>query len=204
MTENKSRLPSAQLALNGTPIYLNNINMTATVKHEQEDMSGSKSSTKTSNKGIKAKEVKVQGIIPYAYREWLTTVFKLAESIDNKGNPLTYRISAIIADVINMREVQFSEGITVQEAQNGLWWEVSFTLREVNSVAEKREKRIKKPKVKTQSENAPLAKSNKQLPTEQKSASKEQESEKGGENDMSVSGRINQGDFAGALEAMGK
>ncbi|TCJ98842.1 hypothetical protein EV694_1269 [Volucribacter psittacicida] len=150
--------PSVQLALNGTPIYLNNIIMSLSVKREEKDMSGQKSSTKKSDKGIKAKELTVNGIIPYKCKEWLTDLFKLAEAEDEKGEQVKYRVSAIIAESVNMREVTFSDSITATEQQNNMAWQISFTLREVNSIAEKKEARKAKPQAKVQSEQAPVAK----------------------------------------------
>lgn len=154
--QNKSN-PSVQLALNGKPIYLNNILISISLRREEKDMSGQKSSTKKSDKGIKAKELSVSGLIPYNRREWLTELFKLAESEDSKGEQEKYRISCVTAEVVNMREVQFSDTISAQELQDKLAWQVSFTLREINSIAEKKEQRKTKPKAKVQSENAPKA-----------------------------------------------
>ncbi|WP_288533765.1 hypothetical protein [uncultured Haemophilus sp.] len=153
------RNPSVQLALNGTPIYLNNILMSVSVKREEKDMSGQKSSTKKSDKGVKAKELNVTGFIPYARREWLTDLFNLAESEDGKGEQSKYRVSCTIAEAVNMREVQFSGEVTAAEQSGQLGWAISFTLREVNSVAEKKDQRKKKPKAKAQGEKAPAAKS---------------------------------------------
>ena len=151
------RNPSVQLALNGTPIYLNNILMSVSVKREEKDMSGQKSSTKKSDKGVKAKELNVTGFIPYARREWLTDLFNLAESEDGKGEQSKYRVSCTIAEAVNMREVQFSGEVTAAEQSGQLGWAISFTLREVNSVAEKKDQRKKKPKAKAQGEKAPAA-----------------------------------------------
>lgn len=153
------RNPSVQLALNGTPIYLNNILMSVSVKREEKDMSGQKSSTKKSDKGVKAKELNVTGFIPYARRELLTDLFNLAESEDGKGEQSKYRVSCTIAEAVNMREVQFSGEVTAAEQSGQLGWAISFTLREVNSVAEKKDQRKKKPKAKAQGEKAPAAKS---------------------------------------------
>lgn len=153
------RNPSVQLALNGTPIYLNNILMSVSVKREEKDMSGQKSSTKKSDKGVKAKELNVTGFIPYARREWLTDLFNLAESEDGKGEQSKYRVSCTIAEAVNMREVQFSGEVTAAEQSGQLGWAISFTLREVNSVAEKKDQRKQKPKAKAQGEKAPAAKS---------------------------------------------
>lgn len=155
----QARNPSVQLALNGTPIYLHNIMMSVSVKREEKDMSGQKSSTKKSDKGVKAKELNVTGFIPYARKEWLTDLFNLAESEDGKGEQSKYRVSCTIAEAVNMREVQFSGEVTAAEQSGQLGWAISFTLREVNSVAEKKDQRKKKPKAKAQGEKAPAAKS---------------------------------------------
>ena len=153
------RNPSVQLALNGTPIYLHNIMMSVSVKREEKDMSGQKSSTKKSDKGVKAKELNVTGFIPYARKEWLTDLFNLAESEDGKGEQSKYRVSCTIAEAVNMREVQFSGEVTAAEQSGQLGWAISFTLREVDSVAEKKDQRKQKPKAKAQGEKAPAAKS---------------------------------------------
>lgn len=158
-TPTQARNPSVQLALNGTPIYLHNIMMSVSVKREEKDMSGQKSSTKKSDKGVKAKELNVTGFIPYARKEWLTDLFNLAESEDEKGEQSKYRVSCTIAEAVNMREVQFSGEVTAAEQSGQLGWAISFTLREVNSVAEKKDQRKKKTKAKAQGEKAPAAKS---------------------------------------------
>ena len=158
-TPTQARNPSVQLALNGTPIYLHNIMMSVSVKREEKDMSGQKSSTKKSDKGVKAKELNVTGFMPYARKELLTDLFNLAESEDGKGEQSKYRVSCTIAEAVNMREVQFSGEVTAAEQSGQLGWAISFTLREVNSVAEKKDQRKQKPKAKAQGEKAPTAQS---------------------------------------------
>ncbi|MBN6067885.1 hypothetical protein HYE54_03685 [Aggregatibacter actinomycetemcomitans] len=160
------RNPSVQLALNGTPIYMHNLMTSVSVKREQKDMSGSKSSTKKSEKGVKAKELQVSGLIPYARKEWLTQLFNLAEAETGKGEQAKYRVSSVTAETVNMREVQFADSVMAKEMDDLLAWQVSFTLREVNSVAEKKEARKTKPQVKTQGESAPVAQSSQ--PSEEK------------------------------------
>lgn len=158
------RNPSVQLALNGKPVYLHNILMSVSVKREEKDMSGQKSSTKKTDKGVKAKELNVSGIIPYNRKEWLTDLFNLAEAEDGKGEQVKYRVSSITAEAVNMREVQFSNEVQAQELKEQLAWQISFTLREVNSVAEKKERRKPKPKAKAQGEKAPKAGNTTQTP----------------------------------------
>ncbi|OOF61400.1 baseplate complex protein [Rodentibacter pneumotropicus] len=198
------RNPSVQLALNGTPIYLHNILMTVSVKREEKDMSGQKSSTKKSDKGIKAKELSVTGFIPYNRKEWLTQLFNLAESEDGKGEQSKYRVSCTVAEAVNMREVQFSSEVSATEQNGQLGWAVSFTLREVNSVAEKKDQRKKKPKAKVQGEKAPVAQSANKSTNKSAVENPENELIGGSETDMSASGRLNQGDLLGAIKAGAK
>lgn len=133
--------------------------MSVSVKREEKDMSGQKSSTKKSDKGVKAKELNVTGFIPYSQKEWLTKLFNFAEYEDGKGEQSKYRVSCTVAEAVNMREVQFSGEVSATEQSGQLGWAISFTLREVNSVAEKKEQRKKKPKAKAQGEKAPTAQS---------------------------------------------
>lgn len=146
------RRPSVQLSLNGKPIYMSNMIITVSMRREEKDMSGQKSSTKKTDKGVKAKEINVTGIIAYRDKQNLTDLFNLAEAVDKKGEQAKYRVAAISAEAINMREVQFSEEISAVEQPNLLAWQVSFKLREVNSVSEKKEQRKKKPTTKVQQE----------------------------------------------------
>ncbi|EGT79257.1 hypothetical protein BFQ30_07220 [Haemophilus quentini] len=183
----QKRNPSVQLALNGTPIYLNNILMSVSVKREEKDMSGQKSSTKKSDKGVKAKELSVTGFIPYNRKEWLTQLFNLAEAETGKGEQTKYRVSCTVAEAVNMREVQFSGEVSATEQNGQLGWSISFRLREVNSVAEKKDQRKKKPKVKTQGENAPVAKS----AGENSGKSNSPDDILGTDKDQSLAGKVN-------------
>lgn len=149
--------PSVQLALDGKPVYLFNFLAMVKVTREEQDMSGQASSTKKSDKGVKAKEIAITGLIPFREKQWLADLFNLAEATDGKGEQKKYRITNISAEAVNMREVQFSGDISASE-QTVQGWTVSFTLREVNSVAEKKEQRTKKPTAKVQGEKAPAAK----------------------------------------------
>ena len=170
--QNNRKNPSVQLALNGQAIYMYGLMTSVSVKREQKDMSGSKSSTKKSEKGVKAKELQVTGVIPYDRKEWLTTLFNLAEAETGKGEQTKYRVSSVTAEAVNMREVQFADSVIAQEMEDRLAWQVSFTLREVNSVAEKKEARKAKPQVKTQSEKAPVAQSSQPQAAEQEEKDK--------------------------------
>ncbi|WP_458118813.1 hypothetical protein OF381_10560 [Mannheimia haemolytica] len=137
-------LPSVQLALNGTPIYLRNLKATVKVVREEQDTSGQNSSTSSSDKGVKAKGLLITGKVPYRNAEWLKTLFQLAEASDKKGEQVQYRISNITAEAVNMRVGVFSGEVEAAQ-EDGQSWAVSFTLKEKDSVAEKTAKRKDKP-----------------------------------------------------------
>lgn len=164
-------LPSVQLALDGTPVYLRNFRCSLSMERASEDMSGQKSGTKRADKGAKAKKLSVRGVIPYANAEWLADLLKLAESTDEKNEQKAYRVSNRTATAANMRECVFSGTLTIEEGTMQAW-DVSFELVEKNSVAEKKEKRTKKPTAKKQGETG--AKSSKgasaDAPSEEKNA----------------------------------
>ncbi|QIR10928.1 hypothetical protein [Avibacterium paragallinarum] len=151
--------PSVQLALNGKPVFLLNPSINITLKRDEADMSGQQSSTQKADKGVKAKEMTVSGLIPYREKQWLKDLFNFAEATEKSGEQVTYRVSSISAEAVNMREVQFSGSVSMVEQGDKMAWQVNFTLKEVNSVSEKKEKRKTKPKKKVQTEKAPEAKS---------------------------------------------
>lgn len=153
-TENDGKgqnLPSVQLALNGKPVYLMEFMASVKVVRDDQDMSGQDSGTAKADKGVKAKELSVTGMIPFRRAEWLTELFQLAEATDKKGEQVVYRIANMSAKAVNMREGVFSGEVTAEE-QRVQGWYVSFKLVEQNSVAEKKAKSKDKPKTKTQSE----------------------------------------------------
>lgn len=153
-TEAQQRsFPSVQLALNGQPIYLQKFLATVKVVREVEDMSGQNSSTSKSEKGVKAKELHITGLIPFRHADWLKTLFKLAEAEDKKGEQVKYRITNTTAETVNMREGFFVGEVSAVE-ENVQGWTISFTLSEKNSIAEKKEAQEKKkrPKAKAKTE----------------------------------------------------
>lgn len=146
-----NNLPSIQLSLNGEPIYLMEFQSTVKVIRQDEEMSGQENSTARADKGIKAKELHVRGLIPFAREQWLTRLFQLAEASNSKGEQVTYRIANFSAGAVNMREGVFSGEITAEE-QAVQGWIVNFVLVEQHSVAEKKAKKTQKPAAKKQTE----------------------------------------------------
>lgn len=114
----------------------------ATLPFKDKDQSGQTSGTQKSEGGIKAKELRVSGLIPFSKTDDLTRLFELAESIDGGGAQTVYRVSNPTAQAINMRQATFTGRLTAPESDTLRAWNVSFTLREYSSVPEKKEANV--------------------------------------------------------------
>lgn len=138
------------LALNGEPIRMINITVSPSIKFKDKDQSGQTSSTDTAEQGTKAKEIKVEGMIPYTDAAQLTRLFELAEGTGKGGTRQRYRVANPTAKAIKLRLAMFAGDLEAKEQKNLMAWSISFTLREQNSVSEKKEERAKTPASKQQ------------------------------------------------------
>ncbi|MNG64363.1 hypothetical protein D3C79_226020 [compost metagenome] len=138
------------LALNGEPIRMINITVSPSIKFKDKDKSGQTSSTDTAEQGTKAKEIKVEGMIPYTDAAQLTRLFELAEGTGKGGTRQRYRVANPTAKAIKLRLAMFAGDLEAKEQKNLMAWSISFTLREQNSVSEKKEERTKMPASKQQ------------------------------------------------------
>lgn len=138
------------LALNGEPIRMINITVSPSIKFKDKDKSGQTSSTDTAEQGTKAKEIKVEGMIPYTDTAQLTRLFELAEGTGKGGARQRYRVANPTAKAIKLRLAMFAGDLEAKEQKNLMAWSISFTLREQNSVSEKKEERAKTPDSKQQ------------------------------------------------------
>lgn len=127
-----------EFALSGQVIRMKNIDVSVSMSIKEKDQSGQASSTASSQQGIKAKELNVTGIIPYDDEGQLTLLYSLAEAQDSSGKSTRYRINHDIARKIKFREATFAGDVKASKATNLLAWQVSFTLREYFSVAERK------------------------------------------------------------------
>ncbi|KNC94143.1 hypothetical protein [Trabulsiella odontotermitis] len=138
------------LALNGEPIRMVNMTVSPSLKFKDKDKSGQTSSTDTAEQGTKAKEIKVEGMIPYTDSAQLTRLFELAEATSKGGERQRYRVANPTAKAVKLRQVMFAGDLEAKEQKNVMAWAVSFTLKEQNSVSEKKEQRQKMPASKQQ------------------------------------------------------
>lgn len=105
-----------------------------------EDAGGQTSSTETIEQGIKPKLINVSGYILMKEKEKLTALSQLAETLDEEGKRAKYKIIEPVAEAMNIREVRFFDRFSVKEDETKRKWKIDFVLREVNSVAEAKEK----------------------------------------------------------------
>ncbi|NHB87199.1 hypothetical protein [Photorhabdus tasmaniensis] len=126
------------LALNGEAILMKNIIVTPSMQIQDKDQSGQASSTATAEQGIKSKELRVSGLIPFTDKTQLTRLFAIAEAREANGNMKRYRVAHEVAQAIKFREATFSGNIDAAQQTDKMAWLVNFTLKEYNSVAERR------------------------------------------------------------------
>ena len=126
------------LALDGEAILLKNILVTPSMQIQDKDQSGQASSTASAEQGVKAKELKVSGLVPFTDKAQLTRLFALAEAKNAGGGMKRYRVANEVAQAIKFREATFSGNIDAAPQTDRMAWLVNFTLREYLSVAERK------------------------------------------------------------------
>lgn len=131
----------ALLALDGEGIRMKNMLVSPSMQFQEKDQSGQTSSTANAEQGIKAKELRVSGLITFDEQPVLQRLFQLASATESSGALKKYRVANETAAAINFREATFTGTIEATPQEDRLAWQVSFTLREKVSVPEKREAR---------------------------------------------------------------
>lgn len=138
------------LALSGEAIMLKNMIVSISMQIAEQDQSGQTSATTKSEQGVKAKELKVSGLVDFDTPEILIKIYALGEATDGGGKMQKYRVASLLAQSVNFREATFSGSVEAIEQVDKMAWQVSFTLKEHVSVSEKRQARAGKQKAKTQ------------------------------------------------------
>ncbi|EEZ2512146.1 hypothetical protein NLW11_004945 [Escherichia coli] len=149
---------TALLALDGEGIFMQNMVISPSMQFQEKDQSGQTSSTANAEQGIKAKELRVTGMITFDNERALQRIFQLASATTGDGALKVYRIANATAAAINFREGTFSGQIDAQQQTDRLAWQVSFTLRERRSVPEKRQARAAPASSRKQTPQTPGAK----------------------------------------------
>ena len=133
------------LTLNGAKIPGHNLKIRANFRIETKELSGMSSASDRSEEGIKPMTLTVTLEIPYKKTEDLTRLTTMSRSQDDNGNMTIYQIVNTIAEACKIREVTFTDNFNVAEHDQLNLWQVSFTLAEHRTIAEKNEQRQPQP-----------------------------------------------------------
>lgn len=143
------------LALEGEAVRLASMKIVASMQYKEQDQSGQSSSTARAEQGIKAKELRISGLIPFSEPQRLARLFELGSATDKSGKLHVYRVASLTAQAINFRQATFTGSIDTPQQDGQMAWLVTFTLREHSSVPEQKQARVeKKVKTKTQKQSA--------------------------------------------------
>lgn len=114
--------------------------VSASLQLPSEDISGKSDSTERQDKGRKAKQLDISLLIPYKKPEWLQSLLQLAEATTD-GDRVIYDIVDHTADTLRIKQASFKDNLSIQGHGTLKAWNVSFTLSEHISTAERVEKR---------------------------------------------------------------
>ena len=129
------------LSLNGELIKLSSARVEMSMELKDQDMSGQSSGTDSAEQGDKGKKLSITGQIPFNDSAMLTRLYQLASAKDEYQNRLIYRVANSTAQALKIRQAKFTGRINASEHGSLLAWNISFELREHNSVAEQKEQR---------------------------------------------------------------
>ena len=133
------------LQANGNNFTIPGKNVKVTIENNLDriELSGMTSGSDSVNAGTKPKKINVSLTIPKSKKDDLRELSKTAEALEDNGDPVVYMISDEQANARNIREVIFSGTFRSAEAGNIRGWDISFSLQEYRSTAEKKEAREK-------------------------------------------------------------
>lgn len=129
------------LLLDGKLVRGKNLQVSANLRIDSEDLSGQTSNTDVAHKGFKPKSLTISLLIPYRDQADLTQLMGWAEATAGGGQRHVYRIVNDTAESFGIRQVEFSENLSAREDDSLFAWRVQFTLNEKLSTAERVEKR---------------------------------------------------------------
>lgn len=129
------------LLLDGEKIQGKSLQVTANLRIESADLSGQTSNTDRAHKGFKPKALTVSLLIPFADRQHLTHLVRMAEKTAGGGQLHVYRVVNDTAEAFGIRQVLFSDNLSVREDDVLRAWRIQFTLTEKLSNPERVETR---------------------------------------------------------------
>ena len=112
-------------------------------KISADDKSGSTSKSVQSEKGIKPSDLGVKVKVLFSKPDDLATIKEMATAVDKNNIRIVYKIKSRITKATRVNYVQFAGDLVVQEEDAKQCWNISFTLREIDSVAEQKERKAR-------------------------------------------------------------
>lgn len=120
-----------------------NLRVSCAESLDREDLSGKGAASSFANCGNKPKTLKVSLQIPVDDADALTELHNRAIALDDNGDARIYDISLPLAAALKIRKVYFYDNFDVTQQEEGaLVFAVSFSLREFQTVPEKRERNL--------------------------------------------------------------
>lgn len=116
------------------------MNITGSLPMPAADLSGKSNSTEYADKGRKAKALNVSLKIPFTHSHYLRQLLTLAEATKD-GDRLVYDVVDRTAAAFGIKQVRFAERFDATEDTLLKAWNVTFSLKEYLSSAERVEKR---------------------------------------------------------------
>ena len=127
------------IKLNDSEIKGHELIVTAVSNIQSSDLSGINTSTSSAFEGFKPKRLDVSLKIKYDNSQDLSDIQNLYETLEN-GDQKIFLIYNRTADAIGMRQARFDGNLRIAESLNLQEWTVNFTLIEVQSIPELKEK----------------------------------------------------------------
>jgi hypothetical protein len=115
-------------------LHSKKVNIKLPIKNKS--VGGDSSATDTVNAGTKAKTITVAGLIKFDDKSILEEITQLAEKVEEDGSRSIYSITHDAANAMRVRQVYFDGDLDVREAQDVKAWNITFSLKQYNSVAE--------------------------------------------------------------------
>lgn len=118
-----------------------NLKVNAVLRIKSARLNGSTSSTASAHQGYQPKRLTVTVQISHDQPDDLKQIFNAAETLGDNESPKIYTIVDKTANAIGVKQCQFMGDVRVRQKGSQKAWQVSFTLVEHLSVAEKIEQR---------------------------------------------------------------
>jgi len=129
------------MSLDGVSVFINSFVVSVVYSLPSKLASGNTASTQDIDKASKPKVLNCSGFISFKDSDNLKSIIRLADAKDELEKRVAYDVVCNSAEVMGVRRVKFFDDVVISEQATKRKWKISFSLREVDSVEEKKEQR---------------------------------------------------------------